>query len=50
VRAIVGTLVEVGTGQREVGDVARVLTSRDRSRAGQTAPPQGLVLMAVRYE
>jgi tRNA pseudouridine38-40 synthase len=49
VRAIVGTLVEVGTGQRRPESVAEVLASRDRSRAGQTAPPQGLVLTAVRY-
>ena len=50
VRAIVGTLVEVGAGQRPAEDVARVLASRERAQAGQTAPPQGLVLMAVRYD
>ncbi len=49
VRSIVGTLVEVGTGQRPADAVAELLASRDRSRVGQTAPPQGLVLMAVRY-
>ena len=50
VRAIVGTMVEVGTGQRPAETMAETLASRDRSRAGQTAPPQGLVLVAVRYE
>lgn len=49
VRAIVGTLVEVGAGQRSAASVADVLASRDRARAGQTAPPQGLVLVSVRY-
>ena len=49
VRSIVGTLVEVGTRQRGRDDVAAVLASGDRARAGQTAPPHGLVLMAVRY-
>src|SRR6185295_19235405 len=49
VRAIMGTLVEVGTGQRIPESLQEVLASRDRSRAGQTAPPHGLVLTAVRY-
>jgi len=49
VRAIVGTLVEVGKGSRDVTWVAEVLAARDRSRAGQTAPPQGLFLVRVEY-
>src|SRR5512147_162653 len=48
VRAIMGTLVEVGTGQRAPESLQDVLASRDRGRAGQTAPPQGLVLTTVR--
>ncbi len=50
VRNLVGTLVEVGRGRRPVTWVAEVLASRDRSRAGPTAPPQGLVLVEVRYQ
>ena len=49
VRAIVGTLVEVGTGAVAPDEVAAILASRDRARAGATAPPQGLVLVAVAY-
>ena len=49
VRAIVGTLVEVGRGRQPVDWMARVLASRDRSLAGPTAPPEGLVLVGVTY-
>lgn len=49
VRAMVGTLVEVGCGKRPPDDVARLLASRDRTLAGKTAPARGLCLMAVEY-
>ena len=49
VRAIVGTLVEVGKGARDVSWPADVLAARDRRQAGQTAPPHGLFLVSVRY-
>ncbi|HUT33253.1 MAG TPA: tRNA pseudouridine(38-40) synthase TruA [Planctomycetota bacterium] len=50
VRAMVGTLLEIGSGRRPPDDVARLLASRDRSLAGRTAPAKGLCLMAVEYE
>ena len=49
VRTIVGTLVEVGTGRREADDIAAILASSSRSRAGPTAPAQGLFLVRVDY-
>ncbi|OQY03882.1 MAG: tRNA pseudouridine(38-40) synthase TruA [Desulfobacteraceae bacterium 4572_123] len=50
VRNIVGTLVDVGLGRTEADEVKNILMSRDRGRAGATAPPQGLFLMQVCYD
>ena len=49
VRILVGTLGLVGRGQWTRRDVEDALAARDRTRAGPTAPPQGLCLMEVRY-
>lgn len=49
VRAIVGTLIEVGRGDRPEIWPAEVLRAADRRLAGQTAPPQGLFLVKVDY-
>lgn len=50
VRAIVGTLVEVGRGKRSPEWMADVLAARNRSAAGKTAPPEGLYLLYVRFD
>ena len=49
VRAIVGTLVEVGGGRRDAAGVAAALASRSRGQAGPTAPARGLFLVRVDY-
>jgi tRNA pseudouridine38-40 synthase len=49
VRIMVGTLVAVGRGKMNPGNVATLLTEGDRSMAGATAPPQGLCLIEVYY-
>ena len=49
VRNIVGTLVDVGMRRWPPEAMAGILASGDRSRAGRTAPPHGLFLVAVRY-
>jgi tRNA pseudouridine38-40 synthase len=49
VRNIVGTLVEVGWGQREVEEVRELLRLRDRTKAAATAPPHGLCLTRIDY-
>jgi tRNA pseudouridine38-40 synthase len=49
VRAIVGTLLEVGRGRRPETWPAEVLRAADRRTAGPTAPPQGLTLVKVEY-
>ena len=50
VRNIVGSLVEVGREAVPVDWLQEVLESRDRKKAGPTAPPHGLTLMEVGYE
>jgi len=49
VRAIVGTLVEVGRGRQPVKWMSEVLQSRERGRAGRSAPAAGLFLVRVDY-
>jgi tRNA pseudouridine38-40 synthase len=50
VRNMAGTLKLVGLGRWQPEDVARALAARDRRAGGPTAPAEGLVLVAVRYE
>jgi len=50
VRAIAGTLMNVGRGHWSAEQVERILHAEDRTQAGPTAPAQGLFLMRVTYE
>jgi tRNA pseudouridine38-40 synthase len=49
VRAIVGTLLDVGTGKSSLADFQAILDSEDRTKAGSSAPAQGLFLTQVQY-
>lgn len=49
VRVITGTLMEVGRGHLPPEQIPVILGKKDRTAAGPTAPPTGLVLVAVRY-
>jgi tRNA pseudouridine38-40 synthase len=49
VRALIGTLVEVGRGWRSPEEMTALLHGGTRAAAGPTAPPQGLFLVAVDY-
>ena len=50
VRAIAGTLIQVGKGAMSPDDVSAALQARDRSLAGPTAPARGLYMVRVLYE
>jgi tRNA pseudouridine38-40 synthase len=49
VRALAGTMVDMGLGKRRSGEMAHILRAKDRSAAGQLAPPHGLCLWNVDY-
>ncbi len=49
VRILAGTLLAVGQGRLAPKEVANILESRDRRKAGQTAEPQGLTLQEIFY-
>ncbi|HBK52793.1 MAG TPA: tRNA pseudouridine(38-40) synthase TruA, partial [Syntrophomonas wolfei] len=49
VRIITGTLLEVGRGKYPPQHLREIIASQDRTRAGPTAPPQGLYLLQVFY-
>jgi tRNA pseudouridine38-40 synthase len=49
VRIIVGTLTEVAFGRIMPSEIAEIINSRDRKKAGMTAPPFGLYLNKVNY-
>jgi tRNA pseudouridine38-40 synthase len=49
VRAIVGTLLEVGLGKISLVDFEEIILSKDRKKAGWSVPAEGLFLMEVNY-
>jgi len=49
VRAIVGTLLDVGSGKTSLKEFQNILSSRDRKKAGANVPPYGLYLVKVKY-
>ena len=49
IRIIVGTLLRVGSGYYEPEYMKELLEMKDRQAAGETAPPQGLTLVEIRY-
>ena len=49
VRNIVGTLIDTGRGYLPGGSMKKILKSRDRTKAGPTAPARGLFLVNIRY-
>lgn len=49
VRAIVGTMVNIGLGKLKSGDLHKIITSKNRSEAGFSAPAHGLYLVKIVY-
>jgi len=50
VRSIIGTMLEIGRGERDDESIQTAIVTRDRELAGVTAPANGLTLHSVHYE
>ena len=50
VRNIVGTLVMIGSGEKEIFWIKELLASKDRTKAGKQFPPEGLFLIDIEYD
>ena len=49
VRIIVGTLIEVGLGERNPLEIEGIINAMDREKAGERAPALGLMMKGVEY-
>ena len=49
VRAIVGTLIEVGLGKKKIQEMHQIIQSKNRSLAGYSVPAEGLFLTQIYY-
>ncbi len=49
VRAIVGTMIDIGSGNHQVEYIKSIIESQDRSQAGTSAPAHGLYLTRIEY-
>ena len=49
VRAIVGTMIEIGTGKMTLKEFEEIIMAKDRCRAGKSAPAKGLFLVDIEY-
>ena len=50
VRAIVGTMINIGTGKSSLADFEKIIESKDRSQAGFSVPAHGLYLTKIEYD
>lgn len=50
VRAIIGTMINIGTGKISLADFEKIIDSKDRSQAGFSVPAHGLYLTKIEYE
>jgi len=50
VRAIVGTLMDLGRGKINLPDLRKIIESKNRANAGMSVPARGLFLVNVTYD